>query len=111
MIEDAAHVLIQLPDRLIQSNWKRHIGQAGTVLAHVLRFFVKAGVDRVVLVPGDKTAGAGRFGVHQPVADAREIFFREASRPRVLMAESMSVHFQDLADHLPSQWRGRLDLL
>src|ERR1700691_5949838 len=112
MIEDAAHVLIQFPDGPhVESDWKHHVGLARTVLSHVLRIFVEAGVDRVVLVPRDKTAGARRFGVHQPGADARDIFFREAPRPGMLMAEAMSVHFQDLADQLSSKWRGRLDLL
>ena len=100
MIEDAAHFLIQLLDRSVESDWNHHVGLARTVLAHVLRLFVEAGVDRVVLVPRDKTAGARRFGVHQPVADARDIVFREVPRPGVLMAEPMSVHFQDLADQL-----------
>jgi len=111
MIEDATHFLIQFPDRPLESDWKHHVGLARTVLAHVLRIFVETGVDRIVLVPRDKTAGPGGFGVHQPVADSRDLFFREVPRPGVLMAEPMSVHFQDVADQLSSQWRGRFDLL
>ena len=51
-------------------NGKCHIRLARTVLTHVLRFFVKAGVDRIILVPGDQTSWPGILGIHEPFVDA-----------------------------------------
>jgi len=76
----------------------------------MLRFFIEAGINRVVLVPRNETAGSGGFGIHQPVADPRYIFFSEVSRPRMLTTLPAVVHFQDVLDQLPQRRTARLNL-
>ena len=56
VIENSPHFFIELFVWFIQANRERHIRLARAVLAHVLCLFVKAGVDRVVLVPGDHSS-------------------------------------------------------
>lgn len=37
-------------------NGHRDIRLTGSVFAHVLRFHIEAGIDRIALVPGNETA-------------------------------------------------------
>lgn len=100
MIENLLHLLVQLLGRLVQVNGNGHIRLTGSVLAHVLRFFVEASIDRVALTPSNETAGSGGFGIHQPLANPRDIFVREVSGPSVLVTLPASIHFQRAADQL-----------
>ena len=97
MIHHLPHLTIQCP-RLIQLDWKRDVRQAGAVFSHMLCFFVEAGVNCVILIPGNQTTRPGGFGVHQPIANARRILFLEVSRPLVLVPLPASVHLKHIMD-------------
>jgi len=51
--EYSSDLPVELLGGFIQIDAEQDIWLAGPVLAHVLRLFIKAGVYRVVLVPGD----------------------------------------------------------
>ena len=75
-------------------NRKRHIRLARTVFAHVLRLFIKAGVDRIILVPSDKTSGSGILSIREPVVNAWYILITDLAGPRVLVPLAMRVHLK-----------------
>ena len=110
MTEHAPYLFVEFFGRLVQVNRNGDVRLTGSVLPHVLRFLVEAGIDCVVLIPGNETAGSGGFGIHQPVADAGNIFFSEVSRPRVLVAFAGIVHFLRVMDQLPKHRMARPSL-
>ena len=75
-------------------NRKRHIRLARTVFAHVLRLFVKAGVDRIILVPRDQTSGPGILGIHKPIVNSWYVALADVAGPRVLVPLAMSIHLK-----------------
>ena len=94
MIEDPSHFFIELFRRLVEVNGKRHIRLARTVFAHVLRLFIKAGIDRIVFVPGDQTSGPGVLGIHKPIVNSWYIFIADVAGPCVLVPSTMSIHLK-----------------
>ena len=74
--------------------WEGHIRLARAVFAHVLRLFVKAGVDRIVLIPGDQASGPGVLRIHKPIVNSWYIFIADVAGPCVLMPLTMSIHLK-----------------
>ena len=71
-----------------------HIRLARTVFAHVLRLFIEAGVDRIILVPSDQTSGAGILSIHEPSVNAWHVLFTDLAGPRMLVPLAMGIHFK-----------------
>ena len=79
-------------------NGECHIRLARTVLTHVLRLFVKAGVDRIILVPGDQTSGPGILRIHEPFVDAWYVLLTQLAGPSVRVPLAMGIHFKQVPD-------------
>src|SRR5258708_37202555 len=90
-------------------NAKRRVRLARTVFADVLRLFIKAGVDRVVLVPSDQTTGPGILSIREPSFNARYVLLTDLAGPRVIVPLAMSIHFKHVLDQFASHARVRLD--
>src|ERR1700722_15094298 len=105
MIEDALHLFVQFPRRLVQLNRERHVRLAGTVFPHVLRLFVKASVDRIILVPSDQTSRPGVLSIRKPCFNARYVLLDDLTGPRVLVPLAMSIHLKSVPDEFASHAR------
>src|SRR5208282_3914578 len=88
---------------------KRHIRLARTFFAHVLRLFVKAGVDRIILVPSDQASRPGILCIREPCFNAWYLLLTDLAGPRVLVPLAMSVHLKQVPDQLASHTRVGLD--
>src|SRR5208337_2147338 len=102
VIENLPHFFIELFACLIQVNRERHIRLARTVLAHVLRLFIKAGVDRVVFVPSDETSGPGILSIRKPSVNSGYVLLTDLAGPGVLVPLAMSIHFKQVPDKFAS---------
>ena len=91
--------------------WKRHIWLARTVFAHVLRLFIKAGVDRIILVPSDQASRPRILGIREPVVNAGYILSTDLAGPRVLLPLAVCIHFKQVPDQFASHACMGLDLL
>ena len=60
----------------------------------MLRLFIKAGVDRIILVPSDQTSGPGILGIHEPIVNAWYILLTDLAGPRMLVSLAMSIHLK-----------------
>ena len=60
----------------------------------MLRLFVKAGVDRIILVPGDQTSGPGILGIHKPIVNSGYVLLTDLAGPRVLLPFAMRIHLE-----------------
>src|SRR5258708_17551532 len=99
VIEDAPYFFIQLFRGLVQMDGERHIRLASAVFPHVLRLLIKAGVDRIILVPGDYTSRPGVLSIREPVVNAWYILLTDLAGPCVFVPSTMSIHLQQVPDN------------
>ena len=64
----------------------------------MLRLFIEAGVDRIILVPSDQASGPGILSIREPSVNAGYVLLTDLAGPRVLVPLAMSIHLKQVPD-------------